>query len=310
MYSSKVIEIFKNLTNAGGLQGANGVGKYIDESCGDYLKIYLKINDKGIIEEARFKTMGSTASIVSSSVICKLAVGLDINKALKINAGNILEELQEVPNDKLYTLDFAVKCLRLAIEDYFEKQEKEAKKQGKEYIRIQPENAFEEDEGIEEEAEEIFEEYEEAENIVEEKIETKTQEQTPILSKQELHSAIEAIFSKKDDIAQKQEEIFEDEYEEYFENFLMDVEQVEEISKPTKKEKSQEKNSEEQQLIEQMEQSNKATKLIEEAKNYTPIVETKIVTDADLKNFGTNKNNSNNKTKSNAKAIFDSLFDI
>ena len=42
MYSNKILEIFKNPANAGGLQGANGLGKYIDEECGDCVKLYLK----------------------------------------------------------------------------------------------------------------------------------------------------------------------------------------------------------------------------------------------------------------------------
>ena len=42
MYNNKILDIFKSPTNAGGLQGANGIGKYVDETCGDFVKIYLK----------------------------------------------------------------------------------------------------------------------------------------------------------------------------------------------------------------------------------------------------------------------------
>ena len=56
MYSNRVLEIFKSPTNAGGLQGANGTGKYTDETCGDCVKIYLKVNEDKFVTDARFKS--------------------------------------------------------------------------------------------------------------------------------------------------------------------------------------------------------------------------------------------------------------
>ena len=58
MYNAKVMEIFKNPKNVGTIKGANGVGKVGNAACGDIMKIYLKINDDGIIEDAKFKTFG------------------------------------------------------------------------------------------------------------------------------------------------------------------------------------------------------------------------------------------------------------
>ena len=81
MYSNKILEIFKNPSNAGGLQGANGLGKYIDEACGDQVKIYLKIDDNQEIDEARFKTMGSVGTIVASSAICQAIIGMNLDEA-------------------------------------------------------------------------------------------------------------------------------------------------------------------------------------------------------------------------------------
>ena len=309
MYSNKIIEIFKNPTNAGGLQGANGIGKYIDEECGDFVKIYLKISENEEIIEARFKTMGTTASIVASSVICKLANGLTISEAEKLNVNDILEYLGEFPNSKLYTLDFAVKGLNLAIENYFEKQEKEAKKLGKEFVRKTP--------VLEEENEDIDIETLEVAKVEKlEENEEKPAENTQI-SKEELRARIEAIFSKKEASESIEQE---DNFEDDFDDFLEDEEIIEESAKeePVKEEQQMQNNvsakeneeTVEELLNEDIEESNKATKLIEEAKNYTPIVETKIVKDSELKKFDNTKNTKDtSKQVSSAKAIFDSMFE-
>ena len=67
MYNNKVMEAFTNPTNAGSLRGANGIGKVGNAKCGDIMKIYLKINDDGIIEDAKFKTFGGYSWRTSSN---------------------------------------------------------------------------------------------------------------------------------------------------------------------------------------------------------------------------------------------------
>ena len=69
MYSQKVLEIFKNPINAGGLQGANGVAKVANEKFGDVVRIYLKVNDDKVIDVARFKAMGCVATIAVCNVL-------------------------------------------------------------------------------------------------------------------------------------------------------------------------------------------------------------------------------------------------
>ena len=75
VYNEKVMEIFKNPKNMGDLKGANAVGQVGNMACGDIMKIFLKINDQEIIEDAKFKTFGCAAAIVSSSVACELIKG-------------------------------------------------------------------------------------------------------------------------------------------------------------------------------------------------------------------------------------------
>lgn len=135
MYSEKILELFKNPINAGGLQGANGVGKFVDNACGDNIKIYLKIDENGIISEARFKAMGSVGTIVASSAICSCVLDCTTEEALEINNNRIQEITGSYEADKSYCLDYAKKALALAIEDYFVKLEKAQKKAEKDGLK-------------------------------------------------------------------------------------------------------------------------------------------------------------------------------
>ena len=131
MYSEKILELFKNPINAGGLQGASGVGKFVDNACGDNVKIYLKIDDDGIISEARFKALGSVGTIVACSAICSCLLDCTIDEAKAIDVNRIQEVTGNFPQDKLYCLDYARNAVALAIEDYYEKLEKASKKAAK-----------------------------------------------------------------------------------------------------------------------------------------------------------------------------------
>ena len=130
MYSEKILDIFKNPQNAGGLQGSNGIGKYVDENCGDYVKIYLKIDENEKIIDARFKTMGSVCSIVASSVLVTEIVGMTISKAENLTSDIITNKTGVFPAGKEESIEFALSSLRLAIEDFRISREK-AEKTGK-----------------------------------------------------------------------------------------------------------------------------------------------------------------------------------
>jgi len=127
MYSNRILELFNSPMNAGGLQGANAIGKYIDEACGDTVKIYLKVNNN-IITEARFKTMGSVATIVISSALCSCLLDLDLNEALQVNETRIKEITGEFPKDKKYAFEIVFKALKNTIDDYYVRLKKEEKK--------------------------------------------------------------------------------------------------------------------------------------------------------------------------------------
>lgn len=131
MYNQKIIEIFKNPMNVGGLHGANGVGKVVEETTNNVSKMYLKITEDAVIEEARFKAMGNVITIVSSSVATQLVVGKKVADAEKLSTNDIVEILGEVDADKLVFVELAVNAVKDAINEYkkeLAKQEKAAKK--------------------------------------------------------------------------------------------------------------------------------------------------------------------------------------
>lgn len=126
MYSDRVLEIFKNPPHAGGLQGANGSGKYIDEKSGDQVKIYFKTDENDIITDARFKTFGSVATIVASSVFCSELIGRDVSKLADINESIVLDNI-DLPNQKKGCVSFVLKAFENALANFYKEKEKEEK---------------------------------------------------------------------------------------------------------------------------------------------------------------------------------------
>ena len=130
MYNSKVLEIFKNPKNVGSLKGANGIGKVGNAACGDIMKIYLKISDDGIIEDAKFKTFGCAAAITSTSVATELIKGKTIEDALNVKNSEIIQILGGLPAQKIHCSVLAEEAIRAAVDDYYKRKAK-AEKKGK-----------------------------------------------------------------------------------------------------------------------------------------------------------------------------------
>ena len=81
IYTDKVMDHFRNPRNVGEIEDANGVGEVGNAKCGDIMKIYLKVNDNGIIEDVKFKTFGCGSAIASSSMATELIKGKHIDEA-------------------------------------------------------------------------------------------------------------------------------------------------------------------------------------------------------------------------------------
>lgn len=127
MYSKTVIDRFQNPRNAGGMHGANAIGEVGNAACGDIMKIYLKINDDGVIENAKFKTFGCCAAIASTDMACDLIKGKTIEEALQVTNKQVLSLLGELPPHKIHCSILAEESIKAAIEDYYKRIEKESK---------------------------------------------------------------------------------------------------------------------------------------------------------------------------------------
>ncbi len=128
MYNKKVLSIFQNPSNAGGMKGANGTGKVGGDVCSDIMKFYLLIEDE-VIKDARFKVFGCCAAIASADVACDLVKDMTIEEAQNLTSADIMEVLEELPSNKVYCASLALDGIKEAIEDYHKKLEKLQKKE-------------------------------------------------------------------------------------------------------------------------------------------------------------------------------------
>lgn len=122
-YSDKVMEHFRNPRNVGEIPDANGIGNVGNPVCGDVLRLFLKIENK-VIVDAKFKTFGCGAAIATSSMVTELVKGKTVEEALKISNRAVAEALGGLPPIKMHCSVLAEDALKAAIKDYQEKQAK------------------------------------------------------------------------------------------------------------------------------------------------------------------------------------------
>jgi nitrogen fixation NifU-like protein len=116
-YSSRAIELYVNNVNVGRLENPTIATTFLG-SCGDLLKLYLKINEKNIIEDAKFYYLGCPGSASSASAMTMLLKGKTIDQAKKMTGDDILTELEGLPKAKLDCTELSIKTLRKAIAEY------------------------------------------------------------------------------------------------------------------------------------------------------------------------------------------------
>ena len=120
-YSEKVIDHFNNPRNVGSFSSAKvniGTGLVGAPACGDVMKLQLKINKEGIIEDAKFKTFGCGSAIASSSLVTTLVKGKTIDDVMTIKNVDIAREL-ELPPQKIHCSVLAEDAIKAAIKDYY-----------------------------------------------------------------------------------------------------------------------------------------------------------------------------------------------
>lgn len=121
MYNEKVMEHFTNPRNVGEVIEASGVGEVGNPTCGDIMRISIKVEDN-VIKDVKFKTFGCGAAIATSSMVTELVKGKTLDEALTITNKAVAEALGGLPPAKMHCSNLAADALHKAIEDYKNKQ--------------------------------------------------------------------------------------------------------------------------------------------------------------------------------------------
>jgi len=124
-YSVKVIDHYENPRNVGSFdkeEAGVGTGMVGAPACGDVMKLQIKVNKEGVIEDAKFKTYGCGSAIASSSLVTEWVKGKNLNEALEIKNTAIAEELA-LPPVKIHCSILAEDAIKAAVADYKKKQE-------------------------------------------------------------------------------------------------------------------------------------------------------------------------------------------
>ena len=121
MYSEKVIDHFSNPRNVGEIENADGVGTVGNSKCGDIMRMYLKVDDNGVITDCEFKTFGCGAAIATSSMATEMIKGKTLKEALKLTNKAVAEALDGLPPVKMHCSLLAEEAVKAAVEDYMKK---------------------------------------------------------------------------------------------------------------------------------------------------------------------------------------------
>ena len=123
-YSEKLIDHYENPRNVGSLDKSDpevGTGLVGAPACGDVMKLQIRVNDQGVIEDAKFKTFGCGSAIASSSLATEWVKGKTLDQALEIKNTQIVEELS-LPPVKIHCSVLAEDAIKAAVNDFKKKQ--------------------------------------------------------------------------------------------------------------------------------------------------------------------------------------------
>ena len=120
MYSEKVMDHFNHPRNVGEIENPSGVGTVGNAKCGDIMRMYLDIDDNGIIQEAKFKTFGCGAAVATSSMATELVKGKTIQEALEVTNKAVMEALDGLPPIKMHCSNLAEEAVHEALANYYE----------------------------------------------------------------------------------------------------------------------------------------------------------------------------------------------
>ena len=117
-YTEKVMDHFLHPRNVGKIENPNAIGEVGNPACGDIIKLFLRINPEGIIEDISFETFGCGAAIATSSMTTEMVKGKHLDEALQVTRDVVAEELGGLPASKMHCSNLASEALHKAINEY------------------------------------------------------------------------------------------------------------------------------------------------------------------------------------------------
>jgi len=120
-YSKKVMDHFMNPRNVGEIENPDGYGKVGNPVCGDLMEMFIKVKDD-VITDMKFKTFGCGSAIATSSMVTELAMGMNVDDAMKLTRNDVATELDGLPPQKMHCSNLAADALHEAIKDYKSKK--------------------------------------------------------------------------------------------------------------------------------------------------------------------------------------------
>ena len=122
LYSEKVMEHFRNPHNMGKIDDADGIGEVGNAKCGDIMRMYIKVDDEGVITDCKFNTFGCGSAIATSSMATDLIIGKPIEDALQLSNKAVVEALDGLPTHKIHCSVLAEQAVRAAVKDYYDRK--------------------------------------------------------------------------------------------------------------------------------------------------------------------------------------------
>ena len=122
LYSDKVMEHFRNPHNLGKLDDADGIGEVGNAKCGDIMRMYIKVDDEGIITDVAFNTFGCGSAIATSSMATDMIKGRPVEEAMELSNKAVVEALDGLPAHKIHCSVLAEQAVRAAVKDYYVKK--------------------------------------------------------------------------------------------------------------------------------------------------------------------------------------------
>ncbi len=117
LYNEKVMDHFSNPRNVGTIENPDGVGQVGNPTCGDIMKMFIKV-EKDIITDIKFQTFGCGAAVATSSIVTEMMIGKTIKEAEKLTNEQVAKELGGLPPIKMHCSNLAASALGEAIKDY------------------------------------------------------------------------------------------------------------------------------------------------------------------------------------------------